>query len=105
MLPLAEALSKIHKLGVIHRDISPDNIMYLNQGICKLMDFGSARYFMQQDQELTSTVKRGYTPEEQYTSTGNQGPGQMSTDCAPPYINALQERLRLMPLIVCPMTV
>ena len=30
--------------------------------------------FMQQDQELTSTVKRGYTPEEQYTSTGNQGP-------------------------------
>lgn len=74
MLPLAEALSKIHKLGVIHRDISPDNIMYLNQGICKLMDFGSARYFMQQDQELTSTVKRGYTPEEQYTSTGNQGP-------------------------------
>lgn len=74
MLPLAEALSKIHKLGVIHRDISPDNIMYPNQGICKLMDFGSARYFMQQDQELTSTVKRGYTPEEQYTSTGNQGP-------------------------------
>lgn len=74
MLPLVEALSKIHKLGVIHWDISPDNIMYLNQGTCKLMDFGSARYFMQQNQELTSTVKRGYTPEEQYTSTGKQGP-------------------------------
>ena len=74
MMPLVEALSKIHKLGVIHRDISPDNIMYLNQGTCKLMDFGSARYFMQQDQQLTSTVKRGYTPEEQYTSTGSQGP-------------------------------
>lgn len=74
MLPLVEALSKIHKLGVIHRDISPDNIMYLNQGSCKLMDFGSARYFMQKDQQLTSTIKRGYTPEEQYTSTGNQGP-------------------------------
>lgn len=74
MIPLVTALSKIHKLGVIHRDISPDNIMYLNQGTCKLMDFGSARYFVRQDQELTSTVKRGYAPEEQYTSTGNQGP-------------------------------
>lgn len=74
MLPLVEALSKIHKLGVIHRDISPDNIMYLNQGSCKLMDFGSARYFIQKDQELTSTIKKGYTPQEQYTSTGEQGP-------------------------------
>lgn len=74
MIPLIRALSKIHKLGVIHRDISPDNIMYLDEGTCKLMDFGSARYFMGQNQELTSTVKRGYAPEEQYTSTGRQGP-------------------------------
>lgn len=74
MLPLVTALSKIHKMGVIHRDISPDNIMYLGKGTCKLMDFGSARYFMGKDQELTSTVKRGYAPTEQYTSTGNQGP-------------------------------
>ena len=73
-IPLVEALAKIHKLGVIHRDISPDNIMYLNQGSWKLMDFGSARYFMKQGQELTSTVKHGYAPEEQYTSTGRQGP-------------------------------
>ena len=74
MIPIMGALAKIHKLGVIHRDISPDNIMYLNTGVLKLMDFGAARHYMERDRELTSTIKRGYAPVEQYTRNSEQGP-------------------------------
>lgn len=74
MIPVINALSKMHKLGVIHRDISPDNMMYLSKGTLKLMDFGAARYYMERNRELTSTIKRGYAPEEQYTSNSEQGP-------------------------------
>lgn len=74
MIPIISALAKIHKLGVIHRDISPDNIMYLSKGELKLMDFGAARCYMERNRELTSTIKRGYAPQEQYTSNSEQGP-------------------------------
>ncbi len=74
MIPVMNALAKMHKLGVIHRDISPDNMMYLSKGTLKLMDFGAARYYMERDRELTSTIKRGYAPEEQYISNSEQGP-------------------------------
>lgn len=72
--PIVTVLGKMHKLGVIHRDISPDNIMYLNKGCLKLMDFGSAQYYMEQGQEQTGTIKKGYAPEEQYMGNEMQGP-------------------------------
>lgn len=72
--PIVTVLGKMHKLGVIHRDISPDNIMYLNKGCLKLMDFGSAQYYMEKGQEQPGTIKKGYAPEEQYMGNELQGP-------------------------------
>ena len=74
MLPIMESLKKIHVEGIIHRDISPDNLMYMKDGSLMLMDFGSARHFSNEENHLSVVLKVGYAPEEQYRKNGVQGP-------------------------------
>lgn len=75
MLPLREALIEIHSQGLIHRDISPDNIMVQHNSKLKLMDFGVARDYTESgNKSLTVILKPGYAPPEQYQTHGVQGP-------------------------------
>lgn len=66
------ALGKVHETGMIHRDISPDNIMMLSDGSVCLIDFGNARD-TNENRSMTLAMKEGFAPPEQHRGHG-QGP-------------------------------
>ncbi len=72
--PVAEALEKIHKTGIIHRDLNPGNLMMEENGTIKIIDFGSARPYLETEKTMTILIKKGYAPPEQYIKKGKQGP-------------------------------
>lgn len=67
------ALTALHRKGIVHRDVSPDNIFLCDDGRIKLIDFGAARVSMQQT-PLTVVFKDCFTPPEQYSRSAHQGP-------------------------------
>lgn len=71
---ILDALAKIHGYGIIHKDISPDNIFLTGEASVKIFDFGAAK-FKETESERTEAVvvKAGYTPPEQYRSKDGQG--------------------------------
>lgn len=73
--PLLDALELIHGANLLHRDVSPDNILMRADGSPVLIDFGSARDAVRgRAHGMSMVVKHGYSPPEQYTSDpGRQG--------------------------------
>ena len=75
MGPIFDALEMLHREQVFHRDIAPDNIM-LADGRSVLLDFGSARKIIGDGtQALTTVLKPGYAPIEQYSDDGTMKQG------------------------------
>lgn len=72
-LPLLDGLEYIHREGLLHRDISPDNIMIRDSGSPLLLDFGSARAVLKANRNFTNVVRHGFSPIEQYQSVAPEG--------------------------------
>lgn len=74
-MTVSSALMDIHRLNILHRDLSPENIIITSDNRIKLIDFGAARnYVSLQNKGMSILLKPGFAPPEQYNTKGNQGP-------------------------------
>lgn len=73
-LSVLDALAVVHKAGMIHRDISPENIFICEDLTVKLIDFGAAKQvYLDGEQTMSVVLKPGYAPPEQYAKKDKQG--------------------------------
>lgn len=72
--PVIEAVKKIHAKGIIHRDISPDNIFIAGDESVKVFDFGAAQLnSTKEGMAGEKVIKVGYSAPEQYRDRSKQG--------------------------------
>lgn len=75
LMELLDALDLVHGRSILHRDITPGNILIDRESRPVLIDFGNARVVTgQKSANVTTVLTPGYAPFEQYTSTAEQGP-------------------------------
>ncbi|MCR4717314.1 MAG: FHA domain-containing protein, partial [Lachnospiraceae bacterium] len=74
---VAYALNKVHAIkGILHRDVSPDNIFITKHNDVRILDFGNAKQAVGGDADTMGSsvaLKPGFAPPEQYSSKGKQG--------------------------------
>lgn len=71
---MMEGLAKVHQQGIVHRDISPDNIIVQPDGGVKLIDLGTAKDITLSNGQSSQVVaKKGFSPIEQYVEKGEIG--------------------------------
>ena len=74
IMPIIEAVKKIHSKGIIHRDVSPDNIFIASEDSIKIFDFGAAQLNdTKAGMDAEPVIKVGYSPIEQYRNSNDQG--------------------------------
>lgn len=77
LIKVLDAVDLVHQQDLLHRDISPDNILLDKWGSPVLIDFGAAREEASRESRALSSVlvvKDGYSPQEFYFAGGKQGP-------------------------------
>ena len=73
--PAIRAMEEVHKVGLIHRDLSPDNLMLTPEGKVKILDLGAAKDLnINTGASSMQVAKGGFSPFEQYTQRGGSGP-------------------------------
>ena len=74
-LPAIDAMERVHKEGLIHRDLSPDNLMLTPDSSVRILDLGAAKDLnINTGASSMQVAKSGFSPLEQYTQTGGSGP-------------------------------
>ena len=72
--PLMPSLWEMHQRGLVHRDISPGNLILGTDSRLHLIDFGAAKLIPQDGDANTMILKVGYAPPELYIPNGKIGP-------------------------------
>ena len=74
-LPAIETMAQVHQAGLIHRDLSPDNLMLQSDGSVKILDLGASKDTKSNSGVSSMQVaKGGFSPLEQYTQRGASAP-------------------------------
>lgn len=74
LLPVMKTAALLHGKGIVHCDISPDNLLFDKEGVLKLIDFGAAVQKGEGEEKEEKELKESYAPVEQYQEKRKIGP-------------------------------
>lgn len=75
LLPVVDIMQSVHDVGLVHRDLSPDNLMIQPDNQVVILDLGAAKDInLQSGTSSMQVAKGGFSPMEQYVQKGNSGP-------------------------------